>query len=151
AVAFVTQLYEDLLRRPVDPAGLAAWTALLAQGGSRTQVALDILESLEYRTNQVQELYQRLLHRPADPFGLGVFTTFLANGGTTGQLEALLAASPEYFAGRADGSATGFLTALYQDALHRAPDATGLAGFAQALAAGVPRGDVAAVVFSSEE
>src|SRR5262249_54324554 len=139
AAAFVAQLYEDLLHRPVDAAGLAAWTGLLAGGGSRAAVAEGILASLEYRTNQVQEQYQRLLHRPADPFGLNVFTAFLVDGGTAGQVMAQIVGSPEYAQARGGDGAADFLTALYQDALRRAPDPAGLDNFTQALAAGAPR------------
>src|SRR5262249_52889101 len=40
---FVYQLYQDLLQRPADDAGLASWTALLDRGASRAQVAAGIL------------------------------------------------------------------------------------------------------------
>src|SRR5262249_54781416 len=49
------------------------------------------------------------------------------------------------------GTNAGFLAALYQDALNRPIDATGLAGFSQAMSNGMTPGQVAAAIFSSTE
>ena len=49
------------------------------------------------------------------------------------------------------GTATGFLTALYQDLLGRDPDLVGQAAFSQALANGAARSAVAGVILTSME
>jgi len=148
---YVMQLYQDLLQRPADAAGLATWSGLLNQGVSRAQVALDIEQSLEYRQDEVQALYARYLHRNADPAGLAALCKFLVQGGTVEQVAADLVASPEYYQKRGGGTFDGFLAALYQDALERSIDPAGQAGFDQALAAGSTRAQVAMAIFSSTE
>jgi hypothetical protein len=149
--AFVMQLYQDLLHRPADADGLAAWSSLLGQGTSRAQVVLDIEQSLEYRHDAVQALYARYLYRNADPAGLAAFSQILAQGGTLEQAAADIVASPEYYQRRSGGTADGFLAALYHDALSRGIDPSGQALFAQALGEGASRSQVAAAIFGSTE
>jgi hypothetical protein len=149
---FVLQLYQDLLGREADAAGLASWSGQLDSGATtRTQVAGAIAGSMEYRSDEVQALYQHYLHRPADPSGLATFVGFLDSGGTVEQMAAIIVGSPEYYAVRGGNTTTGFLTALYQDALNRLPDAAGAAVFTQALGQGLSRAQLAAAVFSSVE
>jgi uncharacterized protein (TIGR03118 family) len=61
---FVAQVYLDLLHRQVDATGLSAFSAMLGQGVSRTQVVLDIENSMEFRTDQVEALYARICTGP---------------------------------------------------------------------------------------
>src|SRR5262249_43238609 len=107
--AFVTQVYLDLLHRPVDQSGLAAYTAALDQGTTRFQVALVIATSLEYRINLVDSVYQLLLGRAVDPFGLVGGIQFLEAGATDEQFQATVAGSQEYFQNRGQGTNAGFL------------------------------------------
>jgi len=148
---FVSQVYMNLLKRGVDPTGLNAWTAMLNQGMSRTQVVQAIEGSLEFRTDQVTAIYRQFLHRAVDPTGMATFTNLLAGGDTVEQVEAMVVGSQEYFQNRGGGTNSGFLSALYQDGLNRAIDATGQAAFGMALANGATRGQVAAAVFGSTE
>jgi hypothetical protein len=149
--AWLSQVYIDLLNRPIDSAGLDGWTASLSQGATRTQVVLALEASPEYLTAVVQGYYQRYLHRNADAIGLNSWVAFLEAGGTKEQVQAGIAGSGEYFQNRGGGTAAGFLTALYQDGLGRAVDSAGLATFSSALASGATPGQVAAVIFASEE
>jgi hypothetical protein len=148
---FVDQLYQDLLGRSVDAGELAGWLAALAQGLTRAQVVAAIESSPEFLTNEVQQAFRQFLHRTGDPAGVAGWVNFLLAGHTIEQMEAGIVGSPEYFQVRGGGTNTGFLTALYQDALLRAPDAGGLAGFTNVLAAGATRGQVAALIFGSQE
>jgi uncharacterized protein (TIGR03118 family) len=148
---FLTQLYLDLLHRPVDSGGLNFWSNMLSQNVSRLQVTTDIQNTPEYRAVQVQAAYTLLLHRSADPAGLSFFSQFLTSGGTVEQMNSMLAGSVEYFQNRGGGTNTGFLNALYQDALGRAPDPTGQMTFLQDLANGQSRTEVAMVIFTSPE
>jgi hypothetical protein len=148
---FVTQVYLALLQRLPDASGLAGWVSVLNQGGSRAAVVQGIEQSAEYRADEVQALYQQFLHRAADPTGLSTFVTFLSSGGTLQQVEVILTSSPEYFQVRAGATDAGFITALYQDALHRTPDAGGLTGFMQAMNQGATPQQVASAIFSSQE
>ncbi len=95
-------------------------------------------------------MYQQYLHRSADAVGLQGFTSFLGGGGTLEQLASFLVGSPEYFDLHGDSN-EAFLSALYEDALGRQADPAGLAGFEQALAGGMSRGQVASVILTSAE
>src|SRR5262249_28788017 len=59
--------------------------------------------------------------------------------------------SAEYFQSRGGGTNSGFLTALYQDALNRSVDAIGQAFFTQQLTGGTTTAQVAAEIFASTE
>jgi len=148
---FVIQLYQQMLGRLPDIGGLAYWTNLLNQGTSRSTIVTQIEQSQEYSALQVESLYQSMLHRNADPTGLTAFTNLLTSGGSLDQVRALIAGSQEFFQTQGSGQTTGFLDALYADALQRSVDPTGLAVFGQDLAQGVSRQAIAAAVFGSQE
>jgi hypothetical protein len=149
---FVTQLYHDLLGRAVDPAGLAAWTAPLDQGiENRSQVALAIESSTEFRMRELQQIYSSLLLRPVDSGSAAVWLQLLQAGATFEQVEAAVIGSPEYYLRRGADSDAGFLSALYADVLGRSIDPVGLAIWSQALQAGESRTAVAQGVLASQE
>jgi hypothetical protein len=149
---YVSTLYADLLGRDPDPQGLAYFSTVLDQGlANRTQVALAVQGSLEYRVVSVQREYLRLLHRPADPFGLNAFVNFLTGGGQLVQVTQMILSSPEYLQTRGGGTAAGFLAALYHDVLRRPVDPVGAAAFGPMLAAGAPTAAVATAVLFSQE
>jgi hypothetical protein len=147
---FVSQVYHDLLGRPVDPAGLEGFSAALDQGISRAQVVQLIEHSAEFRGVEIQNLYATLMHRPPDPAGLSAFESFLAQGATVEQVETQLLSSSEYFQSRG-GSVASFVTALYQDTLHRAIDPAAQATLIKTLTSGASRAEVAAAVINSLE
>jgi uncharacterized protein (TIGR03118 family) len=118
---FVAALYQQLLHRAPDADGQAHWQGLLNQGVSRAQVALAIEGSLEHRIDQVEDLYQTLLSRPADPVGMLLSVNFLGRGGSPDTVKAVILSSPEYFQ-KHGGTNAGFMTALFQDVLHRPVD-----------------------------
>jgi Domain of unknown function (DUF4214) len=139
-----------LLNRSVDPVGEAGWTNLLNQGVSRQIIVGVIEQSVEYRTDEVERLYQQLLNRNADAQGLNGFVNALGSGATILQVEAAIVGSPEFFQD-AGGTNQGFVTALYGDLLHRAPDPGGQAVALAALSGGVGPQAVAAAVLSSQD
>jgi hypothetical protein len=147
---FIGEVYRELLNREADPAGLAAWSALVDQGVPRPLVVFAIESSVEYRAVVIDELYRDYLNRPADPTGLNAFVQFVGLGGTFDQVRATILGSGEYFA-RAGGNNQNFLERLYEDALGRPLDPTGQAAWGQLLGQGAPRGTVAALVLSSPE
>jgi uncharacterized delta-60 repeat protein len=148
---WIAQAYLDLLQRPVDPTGLAVWTAALNGGVSRPAIARAIENSQEYRVVEVQGLYQQYLHRAADPVGLAALTGLLAAGQTVEQVAAAIVGSSEFFQTQGGGTNDGFLNALYLDALGRSVDASGRSTFDQLLASGTTRVQVAAMIFASTE
>jgi streptogramin lyase len=146
---YIDSLYVTLFHRHADP-GAARWVNLLNQGVSPATIVLAIEASTEFRINLVQDLYQHYLHRQADDGGLQTFVNALAAGVTIEEVQAALIGSQEYFQLHS-GTTDGFLTAAYQDALNRAPDAGGRAFWSQRLGAGQSRGDVAAEILGLQE
>src|SRR5262249_29653093 len=126
---FLAAVYPALLGRELDPAGLAVWGSLLDGGLSPGRVVRSVENSPECGSRVVQGRHGALLGRGAAAAGLGGFTALLGSGGTAEQAAAALAGSAEYYAVRGGGSAGGFLTALYRDALGRPLDPAGAAGF----------------------
>jgi hypothetical protein len=148
---FVAQVYFDLLHRQADYAGLSSWTNFLNNGSSPATFVADIEASTEYRQDMVAALFEQYLHRGPDAGGLANFTNALAAGATDQQVATALAASGEYYQNRGQGTIAGFITALYNDALGRAPDAGGLAQFEQAMANGASTGAVATAIIDCAE
>jgi hypothetical protein len=120
AEGFVESLYEDVLVREADPAGLSYWATRVASGTSRASIARSLLRSDEVSVDRVAGLdfgarpcldtvyggpdsllagsYCLVLDRSADLAGLGFWKTRLATNGQLIELWAALAASSEYFA-----------------------------------------------------
>jgi hypothetical protein len=148
---WLSELYRDLFNRQIDSSGLASWANQLDEGVSRFQVVQWIEISPEYRTDQVQAVYGQYLQRSADPSGLASGVAFLQAGGTLEQLAGRLAGSPEYFQNRGGGTNSGFLAALFQDALGRPIDSCGAESWGAMLAGGVSRTQVALDILNSDE
>jgi hypothetical protein len=145
---FVAQLYLDLLRRPVDPTGLANYTGALNLGASRLQVAQSIQASREYLTVLVNERYLRFLGRPADLNGLTANVNFLASGGRLEQFEAALLGSAEFFQVKGKGTIPGFLDELFEYTVGRHIDAASKQTYTQMLTSGATRTAVARQVLA---
>jgi hypothetical protein len=139
---FVAAAYQDVLGRAVDAAGLAAWSAALDQGASPAQVAWALAHSPEYYANVVTAAFQRYLGRtPAGP-EVSAWVGLLAVGLTDEQLEATVLGSPEYVQNHG-GLGAGWVTALYQDLLGRAPGVAELNNWARALVGGMSTSQIA--------
>ena len=139
---FVTLLYNNVLHRGPDPTGLSGWVGLLNSGqDTRSQVVLGFSQSPEDITNstpavdqglwvgdvdaaRVARLYDTVLGRLPDLPGLAGWTQALENGTLTLLQEVNdFMTSAEFQAVYGNLSNTDFVTLLYTNALHRAPDA----------------------------
>ena len=151
----VTQVYQDLLNRGTDPAGLAYWSNLVDSGQPRYWIALSLTSSTEYRGDQVQALYEKYLHRATDGTtssgGEGFWVNYVAHGATFEQLAESLIGSDEYFYNRAGGNFATYVTTLYGDILGRVPDPGGLLYWVGRLQSGAPRYLVSASILVSTE
>ena len=147
---FVEQAYLDLLGRNAGQGELTTFAAFLANGGTRTQLAATLLASDEGRAATVRSAYAVFLHRAADAVGLAAGVALLKAGATDEQLKASLVGSDEYFSA-GGGTVASFLSTLYVDVLDRPIDAAAAAAFAQAIASGATRQDVALAVLGSVE
>lgn len=95
---FLTALYGDVLGRPVDSQGAAAFGNALRQGVSRITVALAVLRSEEAGNRIIPDYYQRFLGRPADPAGQRYWVASFVGGATIEELIQGFVGSDEYFA-----------------------------------------------------
>jgi autotransporter-associated beta strand protein len=88
---FLTALAQDLTGSAF-PAGLQArYARQIRQGTSRSQVALEVINSPRGIRAQIEDVYQRVLGTPATRQGLARFTPFLQQGGQIPQvIDALL-------------------------------------------------------------
>jgi hypothetical protein len=96
SAGFLGALYQDVLGRPADAAGRAAFGAQLAQGISRQQVAQEVLGSVEYRGDLVSRLYRQFLGRPPDA-GSQALVDGLGQGMRDEDVIATLVGSDEFF------------------------------------------------------
>lgn len=149
AGAFVCSLYDDILGRTPDPAGLDGWAESLQAGTSRTEVAYEIATSTEARQDLLAADYQSFLGRALDPGGLDAWLSAFASGATDEQVEAGILGSAEFYAD-SGYSAAGFVNALYEALLGRPADPGGLATWVSQLQAGT-RTEVAYEVATSPE
>jgi hypothetical protein len=103
--AFVTLLYNNMLNRAPDQAGLTQWVAWLNNGTyTRAQVANFFITSQEFQLREGNRVYANMLYigflrRAGDPNGLNGWTNWLTNGTyTLDQEVGSFIASPEYLA-----------------------------------------------------
>ena len=154
--AFVTLLYENVLGRAPDGAGLAAWSNAIDTGTrSRAEVVLGFSESAEFiaRTadvalqyalasaqaiwaDDVFRLYQATLDRAPDEAGLLGWSAALGQGRSYLDTVQGFVDSPEFQAKYGSSSNVDFVTLLYNNVLDRAPEGAGLTGWTDLLDSG---------------
>ena len=158
--AFVTLLYANVLHRLPDPGGLNGWLGALSQGVSRAEVLMGFSQSQEDINDlaapvqqglwiqdaaaaEVARLYDTTLSRLPDAGGLAGWTQALENGSATllQEINGFMA-SAEFQATYGNLNNTDFVTLLYHNTLHRAPDQAGLNGWVGALNSGVSRAEI---------
>jgi Bacterial Ig domain/Domain of unknown function (DUF4214) len=146
---YVAQLYQDVLGRLPDPAGIDYWSGSLDQGLSRGVVAGQLMHTSEALTRSLDNLYEHYLGRQADASGIAAFVPLLASGQDE-QVQAQLLGSPEYSQFHQASSLHDFLAHLYLDVLGRPADAAAEAYFGGAQFGG-NRTAIALAVVSSPE
>jgi hypothetical protein len=82
---YVTLLYENVLGRAPDPAGLSGWVALLGGGMSRGQAMLGFSDSAEFQAASANEvlvtmMYVAMLRRSPEPTGFADWVALLDGG-----------------------------------------------------------------------
>jgi hypothetical protein len=157
--AFVTQLYQNALHRAPDAGGLNNWVTDLNSGMTRAQVVVGFSESQEAINDfaaavgqglwvgnvdaaEVARLYDTALGRLPDLSGLANWTNTLEVGASLQTVANGFVGSAEFQANYGALDNTGFVSQLYQNALHRAPDTAGLNAWLAELNSGVSRAQV---------
>jgi hypothetical protein len=159
----ISRLYQALLGRSPDVAGLQAWTNLIDNSGaSLTDVANALASSAEYQqahagqsdSDFVNSLYLDALGRSADPTETQEWANAIASGTSRGAVAIAIAESDE---GRGRSLATagdnndGEVFRLYQTVFGRSPDAAGAAAWSAALSNGATITQVAQAFVDSPE
>jgi uncharacterized repeat protein (TIGR01451 family) len=145
---YVEGLYQTLLGRPSDLAGLVNWVRFLRGGGSMAQVVQALWTSDEHRGLQVDSFYQTFLHQNPDPGGRAYWVSVFRAGASEADVARMIFA----IGSQANGTSAGdFISALYQDILNRPVDAAGLAYWQQVLQSGVSRDAVIRLIMNSDE
>jgi Domain of unknown function (DUF4214) len=119
---FVATLYQDILQRPVDAAGLAVFSAELNQGISPGVVVQQVWTSPEHRQIQIGRYYERFFHRAADVAGSAWWQQQFAQGMNEAQVQEAMIFSPEY--GQMHAGTAKFVEGVYGDVLGRLPSAS---------------------------
>jgi hypothetical protein len=99
---------------------------------------------------QLTDLYEKVLGRAPDPDGAAYWTSRVQAGMRLTDIGTYFYGSAEYYQ-RVGGTNTAFVTALYQDILHRSPDQGGLDHWVATLDRGAPPSSVAASFYASVE
>ncbi|UOA29062.1 DUF4214 domain-containing protein [Pseudosulfitobacter sp. DSM 107133] len=143
---FVTLLYNNVLDRAPDAAGLAAWTGHLGDGTlNRAEVVRGFSESGEFKAateadslrmsfagyqaalvDDVFRLYRATLDRDPDEAGLLGWSERMAGDWSYAQVAAGFVNSAEFQNTYGDTNDRQFVTLLYNNVLDRAPDSAGL-------------------------
>jgi len=143
--------------------GAGTWTvtdnSLTGGDGTDTLVNVERLQfadqsvalDLTGNAGETYRLYQAAFDRVPDLGGLGFQIHVLDSGETLEQLAAQFIASAEFQSTYGNVDNTAFVTLLYQNVLHRDPDAGGLAFHLSELTDGVSRAHVLAEFSESPE
>ena len=158
---FVYETLKDTFQRPISMDEINYWTAQYEKNHQDPQtfayMLLEVTPPYEYDLDQIDSSFETYLHRAADPAGENYFLTLKLNSqgttsgpGTETRTAALLINSDEFYAD-AGGTVDGFITAVFEDALKRAPSASDLAFFSDQLTHGLTRIEFATTVLNSYE
>ena len=157
---FVTLLYNNVLHRAADTAGLNSWVNVLTSGqDTRAQVVLGFSESPEDVSDlsapvqaglwvanpdagQVARLYDTVLGRLPDSSGLAAWTNALEGGTSLQTVASGFVGSQEFQSVYGSLNNSDFVTLLYHNVLHRDPDTAGLNSWVAALNGGESRAQV---------
>lgn len=147
---YVTFLYQNLLNRQPDMAGLTYWSTLV-NAGDRVDVVKGITSSQEFSKNYVDNLYFTLLQRAPDTASETYLTNQLASGAATEEsTELAFLTSNEYYV-LVGGTNQAWVESMYQQVLGRPGSDQEIAGWVTALNQGHLRKEIANDFLSSFE
>ncbi len=158
---FARQLYLNVLHRSPDAAGQQLWVNY-TNATSRGDALLAFSDSFENHRQtlpiagsasdaEATRLYQAAFNRAPDGAGLALWSGQLHQGVAVDQVAQAFVGSAEFAQTYGNLDPNGFVTQLYSNVLHRAPDAAGQQGWLSALAGGATRAHVLAGFADSNE
>jgi hypothetical protein len=151
--AFVQQLYQNVLGRPADTGGLQFWGNQLASGASRGAIVIGFSQSPEYEDKtlsmggdvhnaEAYRLYVAGLGRAPDADGEAYWSSQLAGGATSTAVAQGFVNSAEFQHSYGALSTSDFVSALYQNVLHRTGDQAGMQYWTNLLGTGTSQASV---------
>jgi methionine-rich copper-binding protein CopC len=149
----VTSFYKNILGREGSSSEIAYWVGRIDSG---VETVADVVSafalSAEAATQvaPIVNLYFTAFGRVPDAAGLQYWVNAQQNGLSLGNIAQAFTQSQE-FAQTVNADNTAFVTALYQHALGRTPDADGLSYWAAQLASGLSRDQLLTSISSSQE
>ena len=147
-LGFINRLYDDVLRHDPTPIEMATALDVIASGSdaARAQLVQNVVLSPEARAIRVDQAFHALLKTYPNGADLALWVNRLSGLGAPGlsgnSMVEEIAASETFYT-LAGGSATGFVSHLYEDLLNRPPTSTELAADA-GLMKEIQAGDAAA-------
>ncbi|MFI0471738.1 ExeM/NucH family extracellular endonuclease [Halomonas sp. HMF6819] len=150
----VTSLYQTLLLREPDEAGLSYWVDQLESSAlSTSDVALSLMANGEFDTaiQPVLDLYTTYMLRPADIEGLSYWVNAYRQGLPFEALAETFKTSNESQVIATQKSAEDWLDLAYSGILGRLPDDAGASYWLEQLEMGVPKDDILQALTASSE
>jgi lysophospholipase L1-like esterase len=145
----IDSLYQRILDRGSDPAGLAEFSQQLNQGVAVEEIVAELWTSTEHRALQIDQFYEQFLHRRADPDGTQYWLQAFASGAEELAIKTALADSDEYR--NAHPTPEQFVAGLYQDGLHRDPGSSETTAWLTQAQAGLNSGRIVQQILLSQE
>src|SRR5665648_1097497 len=119
ANAVVRAMYEDILRRGVDPSGLSTWSAMLAGGSGGPALVTSLTNSDEYIRLRIRQAYTEVLGREPEPGGMDHwYRTIRAGRATVDDVQRRFLSSGEFLS-KAGGTNEGYVRRMYTSVLGR--------------------------------
>ena len=158
---FARQLYINVIHRNPDAAGLQLWVNY-TNATSRGDALLAFSDSFENRRQtlpiagskndaEATRLYQAAFNRAPDNAGLALWSGQLHQGASVDQVAQDFVDSAEFARAYGNLDPAGFVSQLYANVLHRAPDPAGQQSWLSALAGGTTEAHVLAGFADSNE
>jgi SpoIID/LytB domain protein len=119
AAAVVQSLYQDVLGRAPEPAGLASWTTILLTTGAPQVITNGIVYSRERLNTLIATEYRNALHREPEAGGLENWALYLERGAGVSDLQVGVYASPESLNVLGGGDTATWVGAMYAALLGR--------------------------------
>jgi lysophospholipase L1-like esterase len=145
----IDSLYQRILERGADPAGVAEFSQQLNQGVAVGELVAELWTSTEHRALQIDRFYQQFLHRSADSAGTQYWLQAFASGADELAIKSAVADSPEYR--NAHPTPEQFVAGLYQDGLHRDPGSAETTAWLTQAQAGLSSGRIIQQILLSQE
>ena len=135
--AFVLACYTDVLGRTPSPSGseVTFWRRALSNGAPRSAVAGGFTGSDEYRLQMIDAAYHDVLGRSPEASGRQWWLDAM-RGGLVQPDDAhrTFLTTSEFYDVQGGGTPAGYVAALYDDVLGRAPESDGVTYWSQVLA-----------------